>query len=241
MLRQIHGFGFTPKKPVIMSWSAGVEELIQLDPEMRNNLLVGTNYYWTLDTPENKAFVEAFRKKNNGIPPGYAPAAGYALMKTTLMAMDAAKSTDPAKAVEAIEKFKGRTFMGDTSFNPKTHQIERPYFVLKAAMSLDGRTATGRGKSPWITGKEARADGRELRGRMDAILCGIGTVLRDDPRLTTRLEGRPDPIRIVLDSRLRTPAAAKIFRGGGRTIVATTTAAPQPKARALAKRVALPI
>jgi len=130
-LRQIHGFGFTPKKPVIMSWSSGVEELVQLDPEMRNNLLVGTNYYWTLDTPENKAFVEAFKKKNNGVPPGYAPAAGYAMMKTTLMAMDAAKSTDPAKAVEAIETFKGRTFLGDTSINPKTHQIERPYFVLR--------------------------------------------------------------------------------------------------------------
>ncbi len=130
-LRQIHGFGFTPKKPVIMSWSSGVEELIQLDPEMRNNLLVGANYYWTIDTPENKAFLEGYQKKSNGVPPGYAPAAGYAMMKSTLIAMASANSTEPAKAVEALEKFKGQTFLGDTTVNPKTHQIERPYFVLK--------------------------------------------------------------------------------------------------------------
>lgn len=130
-LRQIHGFGFTPKKPVIMSWSSGVEELIQLDPEMRDNLLVGANYYWTIDTPENKAFLEGYQKKSNGVPPGYAPAAGYAMMKSTLTAMASANSTEPAKAVEALEKFKGKTFLGDTTVNPKTHQIERPYFVLK--------------------------------------------------------------------------------------------------------------
>jgi branched-chain amino acid transport system substrate-binding protein len=130
-LRQIHGFGFTPKKPVIMSWSSGVEELIQLDPEMRNNLQVGANYYWTIDTPENKAFVEAYKKKSNGVPPGYAPAAGYAMMKTTLTAMAAANSTEPAKAAEALEKFKGKTFLGDTAVDAKTHQILRPYFVLK--------------------------------------------------------------------------------------------------------------
>ncbi len=130
-LRQIHGFGFTPKKPVIMSWSSGVEELIQLDPKMRDNLLVGANYYWTIDTPENKAFLAAYQKKSNGVPPGYAPAAGYAMMKTTLKAMASANSTEPAKAVEALEMFKGQTFLGDTAVNPKTHQIERPYFVLK--------------------------------------------------------------------------------------------------------------
>ena len=73
-VRQLHNFGYTPKKPVILSWSSGVEELVQMDPEMRSNLLVGTNYYWTVDTPENKAFVAAYKKTSSGIPPGYGPA-----------------------------------------------------------------------------------------------------------------------------------------------------------------------
>jgi len=130
-LRQIYGFGFTPKKPVIMAWSAGTEELIQLDPEMRNNLQVGTNYYWTIDTPENKKFVEAYQKKSGGVPPGYAPAAAYGMTKSILLAMQQAGSTEPQKAIEALEKFKGNTFLGPTEVTAKTHQIERPYFVLK--------------------------------------------------------------------------------------------------------------
>jgi branched-chain amino acid transport system substrate-binding protein len=130
-VRQLYNFGFTPKKPVIMSWSAGTEELIQLDPEMRDNLQVGSNYYWTIDNPANKAFVAAYEKKSGGVPPGYAPAAAYGMMKMTLAAIEKAGSTDPQKAIEAFEAFKGDTFVGPTTVNPKTHQIDRPYFILK--------------------------------------------------------------------------------------------------------------
>merc|ERR1712146_692953 len=69
-VRQLNNFGFTPKKPVIMSWSSGFEELIQLDPAARENLIVGSNYYYTIDNPENKKFVEAYKKKFKGVPPG---------------------------------------------------------------------------------------------------------------------------------------------------------------------------
>lgn len=130
-LRQIHNFGFTPKKPVIMAWSSGTEELVQLDPEMRNNLQVGTNYYWTVDNPENKAFVEAYKKKSGGVPPGYAPAAAYGMMKSILTGIQQANSTEPQKAIEAFEKFSGKTFLGEVSVNSKTHQINRPYFVMQ--------------------------------------------------------------------------------------------------------------
>ena len=58
-IRQLHNFGFTPKKPVVMSWSSGFEELIMLDPKHRANLIVGSNYYYKVDTPGNKAFVAA--------------------------------------------------------------------------------------------------------------------------------------------------------------------------------------
>ncbi len=112
---------------------------------------------------------------------------------------------------------------------------KRPYFVLKAAMSLDGKMATARGKSPWITSEEARADGRQWRARLDGILVGVGTVLRDDPKLTARIKGRPDPIRIVLDSELRTPAAAQVFKGRARTIVATVKGASAAKEKALVR------
>lgn len=130
-VRQLHNFGFTPKKPVILSWSSGVEELVQMDPEMRSNLQVGTNYYYTVDTPENKAFVAAYKKKSGGIPPGYGPGAGYGLMKMVLTGMQKANSTDPRKVIEALEGLKGHNFVGDFHINAKNHQTVRPYFVLK--------------------------------------------------------------------------------------------------------------
>ncbi|MCB1549367.1 MAG: ABC transporter substrate-binding protein [Hyphomicrobiaceae bacterium] len=129
-VRQLYNFGFTPKKPVVMSWSAGVEELIQLDAKQRANLIVGSNYYPTIDTPANKKFVADYTKKY-GQPPGYGPAATYGLMTMVLTGMKAANSTDPKKVVEALEKFKGETFIGPTTIDARTHQTVRPYFVLK--------------------------------------------------------------------------------------------------------------
>jgi diaminohydroxyphosphoribosylaminopyrimidine deaminase/5-amino-6-(5-phosphoribosylamino)uracil reductase len=98
----------------------------------------------------------------------------------------------------------------------------RPAFTLKAAITLDGKLATRTGESKWITGEEARADVHLLRDHHDAVMVGIGTVLADDPQLTARLPRARDPIRIVVDSRLRTPPKAKLLAKGSRTIVATT-------------------
>ena len=114
----------------------------------------------------------------------------------------------------------------------------RPRVTLKLATSLDGRIATATGESRWITGPEARNLGHRLRAESDAILVGVETVLADDPRLTTRLPGDepgPDPIRVVLDSRLRTPANANLAREG--TLILTTSE-PSPVGAAEVVRVA---
>jgi diaminohydroxyphosphoribosylaminopyrimidine deaminase / 5-amino-6-(5-phosphoribosylamino)uracil reductase len=110
----------------------------------------------------------------------------------------------------------------------------RPWFTLKAAASLDGKVATWRGESKWVTGEAARREGHRLRDSHDAVMVGVGTVLADDPRLTVRgLRGGRDPVRVVVDSRLRTPAGAAVL-GRGRLIVATTRAAPAARERRLA-------
>jgi diaminohydroxyphosphoribosylaminopyrimidine deaminase/5-amino-6-(5-phosphoribosylamino)uracil reductase len=86
--------------------------------------------------------------------------------------------------------------------------------TLKLATSMDGRIATAAGDSRWITGPEARAEVHRLRAQSDAVLVGLGTALADDPELTVRLDGfaGPQPARVVLDSRLRTPLTAKLVQ-----------------------------
>ncbi len=91
-----------------------------------------------------------------------------------------------------------------------------PRYTLKLATSLDGKIATATGESKWITSVEARQAGHGLRSRHDAILVGANTVLADDPSLTTRIEdqpGVPHPLRVVLDTRLRTPLSARVISG----------------------------
>lgn len=130
-IRQLHNFGFTPKKPVVMAWSAGVEELVQMTPEMRANLIVGTNYYYSVKNPENDAFVAAYKKKNDGVPPGYAPGAAYGMMKVILKAMKDSGKTDPAGVAKAMEGMDGKTIIGSYHVNNWNHQTVRPYFVLQ--------------------------------------------------------------------------------------------------------------
>ncbi len=102
----------------------------------------------------------------------------------------------------------------------------RPWVRLKVAATLDGRTALSDGTSQWITGAEARRDGHRWRARACAILTGIGTVRADDPRLTVReVETPRQPLRVIVDSRLETPPAARILEGGNALIFAATAGA----------------
>ncbi|HLW58872.1 MAG TPA: bifunctional diaminohydroxyphosphoribosylaminopyrimidine deaminase/5-amino-6-(5-phosphoribosylamino)uracil reductase RibD [bacterium] len=112
-----------------------------------------------------------------------------------------------------------------------------PFVTAKWAMTLDGRTATSTGDSRWISGEASRGLVHEIRASADAILVGIGTVLRDDPQLTARGPARHQPARIVVDSALRIPAAARVLtENGAPVIVATTSRAPQAARAALEAR-----
>ena len=96
----------------------------------------------------------------------------------------------------------------------------RPWVRMKIAATLDGRTALANGKSQWITGDEARADGHRWRARACAILTGHGTVRDDDPQLNVRGVGTPrQPLKIVVDSRFETPLSARLLKEG-KTLIA---------------------
>lgn len=128
--REIYNFGLTPKVPLIMSWSSGVEELIQLAPEIRENLWVGTNFYYTADTPVARAFVKSYQAKFN-IPPGYAPSAAYSMTRLLLAGFDKAKSDDVQAVIKALEGIEINDIVGPMRVDPATHQTLRPYFFLR--------------------------------------------------------------------------------------------------------------
>ncbi len=86
-----------------------------------------------------------------------------------------------------------------------------PFVILKSAVTLDGQTATASGDSQWISNSQSREEVHRLRDRVDAIMVGVGTVLKDDPKLTTRLPGGHDALRVVVDSNLRTPPGAALL------------------------------
>ena len=117
----------------------------------------------------------------------------------------------------------------------------RPFVRLKLAMSLDGRTALANGVSQWITGEAAREDVQAWRARSSVVLTGVGTVATDDPRLTVRPASsggeRRQPLRVVLDSHLRTSPKARLLGEGGEVLILTALGAlDETQAAALSAR-----
>jgi diaminohydroxyphosphoribosylaminopyrimidine deaminase/5-amino-6-(5-phosphoribosylamino)uracil reductase len=133
-----------------------------------------------------------------------------------------------AEALRLIEGYAKRTITG------------LPFVTLKSAVSLDGKISTRTGESQWISSERSLREVHRIRNRVDAVMVGSGTVLIDDPSLTTRLVPRPrrDPARVIVDSLLRTPLKAKVFNRESLapTIVFTTTFALPEKIRAVEER-----
>jgi diaminohydroxyphosphoribosylaminopyrimidine deaminase/5-amino-6-(5-phosphoribosylamino)uracil reductase len=116
----------------------------------------------------------------------------------------------------------------------------KPFVTLKAALSLDGKIACHTGTSQWISGDVSRRKVHRLRNSVDAILVGMGTVLEDNPSLTVRgIPGSINPLRVILDSRLRTPVTSKVLGPEAPTLIATTDRASQRKMEQVKKRGAI--
>jgi diaminohydroxyphosphoribosylaminopyrimidine deaminase/5-amino-6-(5-phosphoribosylamino)uracil reductase len=107
----------------------------------------------------------------------------------------------------------------------------RPFVMLKLAMTLDGRIATRSGDSRWISSEDSRELVHRWRAEYDAVMVGAGSVIADNPRLTCRIEGGRDPMRIIVDGRLRSPADAVVFSQRSSAITMLVTA-PERLAKA---------
>jgi diaminohydroxyphosphoribosylaminopyrimidine deaminase / 5-amino-6-(5-phosphoribosylamino)uracil reductase len=124
-------------------------------------------------------------------------------------------------------------------FFTKYVKTKRPFVILKMAATLDGRIATRTGDSKWITGEASRKYVHELRHAVDAIMVGVNTVKKDDPQLTTRIDGKKsiDPKRIILDTNLSIPDNAKVLHNDSPsdTIIITSNSASLEKKSRLEK------
>lgn len=102
-----------------------------------------------------------------------------------------------------------------------SQRLGRPFVTWKYASTLDGRSAAADGTSRWVTGEQSRADVHRLRGEVDAVLAGVGTVLADDPLLDTRPDPGHQPLRVVVDGKGRTPLTARCLAGERPALVVT--------------------
>ena len=112
------------------------------------------------------------------------------------------------------------------------HEKHRPFIAIKFAASLDGKIASSSHDSKWITNDKARQTARNLRQQYQAVLVGVNTVIYDNPHLGARIAGKPDPLRVILDSSLSIPKGSQVLRDAN-VLIVTTRRAAEAKRKAL--------
>ena len=172
---------------------------------------------------------------------GRTPPCADALIEAGVAAVHVAMlDPDPNVSGQGVEKLRAAGIdvaIGDGEAEARRHleaylkhrATALPFVIVKFAATLDGKIAAASGDSRWVAGEQARAWAHDFRTRIDAIMCGVNNVLLDDPQLTARPGGvmaDRQPLRIVADSRGRTPLDAKVLGPGGKTLIATTVASP---------------
>lgn len=139
--------------------------------------------------------------------------------------------------IEVIENYCEKECRENNQVFLKYITTKMPYVVMKYAMTLDGKICAFNGDSKWVTNEKSRNDVQKLRNDLKAIMVGINTVIKDDPQLTCRLENGVNPIRIVVDSKLRIPLDSKVLNidESSRCIIATGTSSDKNKIKELEK------
>jgi GTP cyclohydrolase II len=175
----------------------------------------------TASHTRNLQYLETKRERLGHLAPGGAPVAGAEVVEHEPW-------TEPPESGLALDvsELLGQVRPSDN----------RPYVVLKYAQTLDGRTATANGDAKWISGEPERRVSHAMRAACDAVMVGIGTVLRDDPRLTVRMVPGASPIRVIVDSGLRVPDHARVLDGDAVTIALTTARSSPARREALRQR-----
>ena len=180
-----------------------------------------------------------------GRTPPCVPQVIKAGVKRVVIGMEDPNPVVNGKGIEALRRFGLEVDVGvlekecrrlNEAFCKYILQRE-PFVTLKVAATLDGKIATRDGDSKWISGEASRRFVHKLRDQVDGVLVGIGTILQDDPLLTTRRKQGREPYRIVLDSRLKIPEEARVFEHSpSEVILATTQTAPHEKIERLERR-----
>ena len=161
-IRQFASFG-AAGIAVVGPWTLEVDQLPELAPEMRAGMILGQNYYPDIDTPANKAFVAIYSKKFSALP-GYSSAYGYDAFRTVLMAMEQAKSVEVADVVRTVEGMSWDGVLGRMSIDPKTHQLMRPYFVVRCKSAAEMKSPADFAEIVALGDKQQPADQNQCKG-----------------------------------------------------------------------------
>jgi branched-chain amino acid transport system substrate-binding protein len=161
-IRQFASFG-VEGVAVVGPWTLEVDQLPELAPEMRTGMILGQNYYPGIDTPANKEFVASYRKKFSALP-GYSSAYGYDAFRAILMAMEQARSVEVADVVRTLEGMSWDGVLGKMSIDAKTHQLIRPYFVVRCKAAADMKDPSDFAETVATGEKQQPADQNQCKG-----------------------------------------------------------------------------